>query len=100
MGGYMQPQGHMQVVVNTLDYAMNPQEALDAPRFQWTGGKHIQLEYECGQKIAQELKVRGHEVEILADRGSMGRGEIIWKTQHGTLVGGTESRCDGQIAVY
>ena len=100
MGGYMQPQGHMQVVVNTLDYGMNPQEALDAPRFQWTGGKHIQLEYECGQKIAQELKDMGHEIEVVTDRGPMGRGQIIWRTPEGTLAGGTEPRCDGQVAVY
>jgi len=100
MGGFMQPQGHMQVVVNAIDYTMNPQECLDAPRFQWTGGKNIELEHEVDVKIARELQERGHNIKILSDNGSMGRGQIIWKSPYGSLVGGTEPRCDGQAAVY
>ena len=100
MGGFMQPQGHMQVVVNAVDYLMNPQECLDAPRFQWTGGKHIQLEHSVDLTIALELKERGHDIEILSDNGAMGRGQIIWRTPYNTLIGGTEPRCDGQAAVF
>ena len=77
MGAFMQPQGHVLVVVNTVDYHMNPQEALDAPRIQWTGGKHIQLEREVPAHIAQDLARRGHEVEIVNSNLHMGRGQII-----------------------
>lgn len=64
MGAFMQPQGHVQVVVNTVDYHMNPQECLDAPRMQWTGGKRIQLEREVPAHIGLRLAEMGHQVEI------------------------------------
>ena len=100
MGGFMQPQGHVQMMVNTLDYHMNPQESLDAPRIQWVGGRKIQLEPSVDPAIAQELRERGHEVEIAKDGGSMGRGQIIWRTENGGLVAGTEPRCDGMVAAW
>ena len=100
MGAFMQPQGHVLVAVNTIDYHLNPQAALDAPRFQWTGGKHVQLEREVPAHIAQELARRGHEVEIVNSNLHMGRGQIIWKTDNGLYIGGTEPRCDGAIAAW
>ena len=100
MGGFMQPQGHLQVLVNTIDYQMNPQESLDAPRFQWIGGKTVQLEREVTSHIALELARLGHQVEVVNDNGSMGRGQIIWRMENGVLCGGTEPRCDGAVSCY
>lgn len=100
MGAFMQPQGHVEVLVNTIDYHMNPQEALDAPRCQWIGGKHIQLEREVPPEIAETLSAMGHEVEVINDPIDMGRGQIIWRTENGLLIGGTEPRCDGTIAAW
>ncbi len=100
MGGFMQPQGHVQVMVNTIDYHMNPQEALDAPRFQWVGEKTVQLEREVPAHIAMELAERGHQVEIVNSNLDMGRGQIIWRMEDGTLAGGTEPRADGTIAAW
>lgn len=100
MGAFMQPQGHVLVLVNTLDYHMNPQSALDAPRMQWMGGKRIQLEKEMPPGLAEALAAMGHEVEIAESNLDMGRGQIIWRTENGLYAGGTEPRCDGTVAAW
>lgn len=100
MGGFMQPQGHVQMMVNAIDYHMNPQACLDAPRIQWVGGKRIQLEREAPAHIAQELARMGHQVEVIEDPIDMGRGQMIWRMENGLLAGGTEPRCDGMAAAW
>lgn len=100
MGGYMQPQGHVQVVMNLIDFQLNPQQALDAPRWQWLKDKQFQVENSFPVEIAKQLASRGHKVEIALDSGSFGRGQIILRGPDGSLVGGTEKRTDGSIACY
>jgi len=101
MGGYMQPQGHMQVVMNTVDFNLNPQSALDAPRWQWQKGKLFEVESHFQTHIAQELMRYGHQINMCVDSGSFGRGQIIWRNNTNcVLSGGTESRTDGHIASF
>ena len=100
MGGFMQPQGHVQVIMNTLDFMMNPQETLDAPRWQWVGGKKIQVEKTFPAEIVEELKRRGHEMEVMESSLTFGRGQIIWRDENGVLCGATEPRADGAVAVW
>jgi len=101
MGGYMQPQGHFQVVVNTVDYLLNPQAALDMPRWQWMQGKTVLVEPEFPNQLAQALARKGHQIQVATDTGSFGRGQIIWRNPDtGVLQGGTESRTDGSIAAW
>ncbi|QKS70616.1 gamma-glutamyltransferase family protein [Paenalkalicoccus suaedae] len=101
MGGFMQPQGHMQVVMNTVDFHLNPQAALDAPRWQWMKGKQVLLEQSVPNHIALALAARGHEIQVTHQSGSFGRGQIIWRDpKTGVLQGGTEPRTDGAIAAY
>ena len=92
--------GSDMVLLNTIDFGMNPQEALDAPRFQWVGGKKVQLERAVPTDIALKLAAMGHEVEIMNDTYSMGRGEIIWRWDDEVLVGASEPRCDGHVASW
>ena len=100
MGGFMQPQGHVQVIMNTIDFHMNPQQALNAPRWQWVGEKHIQVEKSFPADIVEELRKRGHQVEVLESSLSFGRGQIIWRDENGVLCGATEPRADGTVAVW
>lgn len=100
MGGFMQPQGHLMVVMNTIDFHMNPQDTLDAYRWQWVGGKTIQVEPSFPNSLALQLSARGHKIIPQIDTSSMGRGEIIWRNEEGVLCGGTEPRTDGTIAAW
>ncbi|WP_313343033.1 gamma-glutamyltransferase [Sedimentibacter sp.] len=100
MGGFMQPQGHVQVITNLIDFHMNPQEALDAPRWQWIKGKQIEIEPTVPYHIVNDLIKRGHEVKIQPNLNSFGRGQMILRSEEGTLCGGTEHRTDGHIAVW
>lgn len=100
MGGYMQPQGHLQVISNTIDHDLNPQAALDAPRWQWVNGKKIKVEHHFPRHIAQKLSRMGHQIEVSLDSGSFGRGQLIWQKHGGSYVAGTEPRTDGSIASY
>jgi gamma-glutamyltranspeptidase/glutathione hydrolase len=101
MGGYMQPQGHAQVIMNTIDFHLNPQAALDAPRWQWMEEKKVMVEPSFPNHIAQALARKGHAIQVALDGGAFGRGQIIWRnSETGVLVGGTESRTDGSIAAW
>jgi gamma-glutamyltranspeptidase/glutathione hydrolase len=100
MGGFMQPQGHLQVVMNLIDFHLNPQAALDAPRWQWVEGRRVLVEPGFPAHIAQALERRGHHVEVALDAGSFGRGQIILRLPDGVLAGGSEPRTDGQVAAW
>ncbi|GAX90075.1 gamma-glutamyltransferase [Effusibacillus lacus] len=100
MGGFMQPQGHVQVVMNTVDFHLNPQAALDAPRWQWMQGKTVQIEQTTPAHIVESLARLGHDVQWAVGSGGFGRGQIIWRQENGVLVGGTEPRTDGQVAAW
>ena len=98
MGGYMQPQGHVQVVMNTVDFALNPQEALDAPRWQWMRDDRVTVETRFDPHLAEALQRKGHRISVDLNTPSFGRGQMIVRLDNGVLVGGTESRTDSNIA--
>jgi len=98
MGGFMQPQGHVQVVTAMLDDHLNPQAALDVPRWKWTEGRTVEVEPHFPDHLAQALARRGHKIVKAADPISFGRGQIILRdSETGVLSGGTEPRTDGAV---
>jgi len=99
MGGFMQPQGHLQVVMNMIDFKMNPQSALDAPRFRWDQNLDVSLENTFSEDILNALKEKGHAIKFEPRGDKFGRGQIILKKDDHYLAG-TETRCDGHISYY
>lgn len=111
MGGDFQPQGHVQVLVNLIDFGMNPQSAGDASRVSHTGsasptgepadadGGTVSVESGISDATVAKLRSLGHHV--VRSRGGYGgyQGILIDK-RHGTLQGATESRKDGQAVGY
>lgn len=111
MGGAMQPQGHVQILINMIDFGMNLQEAGDAPRIHHDGsaepvgdnapmadGGRIELESGFPYETVRALMRKGHRVQF-AD-GPYGGFQAIQANPHGGWIGASESRKDGQAAGY
>ena len=112
MGGFMQPQGHVQLVVNMVDYGMEPQAAIDAPRFcidgantddEALGPQQVFLEEGIAAETAEGLRALGHVVTPgLAGhaRAQFGRAQIIQRLPNGVLWGGSDGRSDGMAVGF
>ena len=98
MGGDMQPQGHVQVLINMIVFGMDPQEAGEAPRVRETGGGAA-LESGIGPDVVEALRGMGHRID--ASPGGFGGFQgILIDREAGVLRGATESRKDGCAAGY
>jgi gamma-glutamyltranspeptidase/glutathione hydrolase len=97
MGGHMQPQGHVQLVLSTVDGGLDPQAALDAPRWYWDSGRRLYVEPELD---AAALRDKGHEVTVEASVSRYGRGQAIWRSSERGYVAGSEPRADGCAVGY
>ena len=98
MGGYMQPQGHVQVVSNLVDYDMSLQEALDEPRWRYREDGTIAVEEHIASGVPTKLARKGHDVRIL--EGLQFGGAQIVRNDNGTLSGATDPRKDGLSIGY
>lgn len=112
MGGDMQPQGHVQILVNLIDFGMNVQEAGDAARIRHDGsptptgtpgesdGGTVYVEPGIPEETRAELVRRGHKVEVASGGGFGGYQAILIDPEAGVLHGATEPRKDGAAAGY
>ena len=110
MGGAMQPQGHVQIIVNMLDFGMNLQEAGDAARIRHSGssqptgtvmsdGGVVHLEAGFSDAVRKRLEAMGHELGP-SDGGFGGYQAVLWDGEEGVYYGASEVRKDGQAAGY
>ncbi len=101
MGGFMQPQGHTQVAIALSDDGVDPQAALDRPRFCITDGRaggDVALEEGIPLAVMSQLALMGHPVVPVSGhaRAIFGRGQIILRDpESGVLTGGSDPRADG-----
>jgi gamma-glutamyltranspeptidase/glutathione hydrolase len=96
MGGAMQPQGHVQVLLNLLLFGMDPQQAADAARFRHMSGRRVALESPIGDDVRAALRAMGHE--IINERNvSFGGAQLVMKLPRGWAAG-SDPRKDGHAA--
>ena len=103
MGGFQQPQGHLQVISNMIDFGMNPQEALDYARFNVSiEDDTVSVEDSFNSDVIASLQLKGHSIAINNEfnRGLFGGGQIIVRDSEGMLIGGTDPRKDGLSVSY
>ena len=105
MGGFMQPQGHTQLLLKLLLEKEQPMDALNAPRWQWMKGRSVTFEEPCDAGVLKELTGMGHQIEMVPSSALFGRGQVIWRTAYAdgappVYCGGTDGRSDGCVAAY
>jgi len=100
MGGPIQPPAHVQTLARFLDYRMNPQAALDAPRWKLSGGMAVDLEPSAAPQLRAGLAALGHSLEASSDSYmDFGAGQYIVKLDGGYLAA-SDPRRDGQAAGF
>jgi len=102
MGGDMQPQGHVQFLVNLVDFKMNLQEALDAPRVRHIQGMEVLLEDGIPMRTISELEKKGHQVlQAPSSVNEFGGGQAVYRDhEHNVLLGASDRRKDGCAIGY
>jgi len=99
MGGTMQPQGHVQVMVRIADHGQNPQAACDGPRFRWVQGTQVSCEKGFPPSTLDELRQRGHDLVAVDDYNQFGSCQAIWRLDDGYLAV-SDPRRDGQATAF
>jgi gamma-glutamyltranspeptidase/glutathione hydrolase len=99
MGGTMQPQGHVQVMVRIADHGQNPQAACDGPRFRWVQGMQVSCEKGFPPTTLDELRRRGHDLVAVDDYNQFGSCQAIWRLDDGYLAV-SDPRRDGQASGF
>ncbi len=91
-----------QLLLHVLEFGLNVQQAIDAPRFRYFTGRHVKMEERFPLQLRRELQERGHEVEVIEAWSTIvgGAQGIMVDTEQGTFQGGADPRRDGAALGY
>src|SRR5262249_7733298 len=100
MGGFMQAQGHLQMVLRVLRYRQNPQAAADAPRWRVISGRKVAVEPSIGGETVEALRAKGHDIQVdTGGKVSFGGAQLVFRTKGG-YIAGSDPRKDGQASAF
>ncbi|MDZ7685866.1 MAG: gamma-glutamyltransferase [Gammaproteobacteria bacterium] len=100
MGGHMQAQGHLQMMIRVYLHGQNPQAASDAPRWHLTEDGSVCLEDGFDTDVANELAARGHDVRLGNPEHLFGGAQLIYRLENGTYCAGSDHRKEGHAAGF
>ena len=101
MGGAVQPQQHVQIFLNVVEFGMNAQQAVEIPRINHGGGMSVTVEPGIDEAALVQLEAMGHEIRRRTTRGGVGGAQIIiFDRTTGTMTGGSTPHKDGMAVVY
>jgi len=100
VGGMMQAQGQLQIICNLIDFGMDPQSAVEAPRFRVLEEDRLAIEEGIEDQVRAELASLGHNLDPAASQGDHFGGAQVIQVLEGTLFGGSDPRKDGCALGY
>lgn len=102
MGGPIQAQGHLQVIVRMILFNQNPQAVIDAPRWRVMSGRSVAMETSFDAATIEQLRAFGHEISLNPPEAAFGFGgaQIVHRMDNGHYIAGSDPRKDGHAAGY
>jgi len=99
-GGDIQVQTNLQVLTGLIDFGLDPQQAVEAPRWSRHEQRNVSLEARAPKNAFEGLTARGHEVSTIGHYAQGGRAQVITISEEGSLCAGSDPRCDGCALAY
>ncbi len=101
MGGAVQPQQHVQIFLNVVEFGMNAQQAVEIPRINHDGGLNVTVEPGLDEAVLAQLEAWGHQLRRRTTRGGVGGAQLIlFDRLTGAMIGGSTPHKDGMAVVY
>ena len=101
MGGAVQPQQHVQIFLNVVEFGMNAQQAVEVPRINHGDGLRVTIEPGIDEAVLAQLEAMGHEIQRRTTRGGVGGAQLVMLNQvTGAMIGGSTPHKDGMAVAY